>query len=130
MNAPVLPRWLLVAPVTLAFWFAAFGLVSMAAGPREGLALWPLEVLAGLAAGLAAFMLFGRVQSHAAGDPRPGTAERAVQRLAYRRGRELSVALVAQETFLDELTAAQTLQGMVRSGAAEALPDGRYRILR
>ncbi|HEX2863940.1 MAG TPA: hypothetical protein VHN99_05185 [Deinococcales bacterium] len=128
MNGPQAPRLLLAVPVTLAFWFAAFGLVSMLAGPREGLTLWPLEVLAGLAAGAGAYALFNRVQAGTAASPRHGTAERTVQRLAYRRGAVLSLDLVARETFLDDLSAAQTLQGMVRDGLAERLDDGTYRI--
>lgn len=112
----------------LGFGAGSHAVVSALGGLELGYRSWPLQAAAGLAAAVVAHTVFGRVrEARAAGGPRDDRARRAVQRLAYRRGPTLSVALVARETLLDDDAAGAVVHAMREDGLVDG-PDEAFRL--
>jgi hypothetical protein len=72
---------------------------------------------------------FSRLQSKQSSTPRADRGERAIWRLSYRRGRELSLEQIVSGTLLDEVAALSALRSLEAQGQAEQLEDGRWRLL-
>jgi hypothetical protein len=118
-----------VVPVALGFSYAAYLVAVAFGGLALGYRLWPLEYAVAAAVGYGVFLLAARVEEKHESGLRPDLAQRAIERLAYRRGNVVTVESVARETLLDEPGALHALERMVSAGAAERHGDGEYRIL-
>ena len=119
----------------IGFGYATLGVLSII-GSRVlgmttfGFRLWWLEVLVALLAGFAAFALFTRIESRQASSPRLDRGERAVLRLAYRSGMELSLEQITNGTLLDQSAALEVLKQLEARGAATDLGGGRWRLVK
>ncbi len=115
--------------VGLGFGYAAFGLVTVITNVIVGQQLWWLEWGFALIAAALVAVWFSRLQSRQLVAPRMDRGERAIWRLSYRRGRELSLEQITSGTLLDEVAALSALQSLEAQGQAERLEDGRWRLL-
>jgi hypothetical protein len=115
--------------VGLGFGYAAFGVVTILSNVIVGQRLWWLEWSFGLVVAALVAVLFSRAQARQVSTPRADRGERAIWRLSYRRGRELSLEQIVSETLLDEASALSALRSLEAQGQAMPLEDGRWRLL-
>jgi hypothetical protein len=115
--------------VGLGFGYAAFGLVTVISNVIVGQQLWWLEWGFALVVAALVTVWFSRLQSRQSSAPRADRGERAIWRLSYRRGRELSLEQIVNETLLDEVAALNALHGLESQGQAERLENGSWRLL-
>ena len=119
----------------IGFGYATLGILSIVGSRVLGMTtfgyrLWWLEVLVALAAGIGAFALFTRIQTQQSSSPRLDRGERAVLRLAYRNGRELTLEQITSRTLLDQSAALEVLKQLEARGAATDLGGGRWRLVK
>ena len=95
-----------------------------------GYRLWWLEVLVALAAGFGAYALFTRIETRQADRPRIDRGERAILRLAYRNGYELTLEQITSRTLLDQEAALEVLRQLEARGSADDLGGGRWRLVK
>ncbi len=119
--------WVLLSTaVGIGFGYATLGILSILGTKQLGWQLWWLEPSVGLAAGLICFMACQK-----AGDQPSQThdrGERAIWRLAYRRGWELSLEQILAETMLEESTARATLKDLEQKGQAVPTAPNTWRL--
>jgi hypothetical protein len=115
--------------VGLGFGYAAFGLVTVITNVIVGQQLWWLEWGFALIVAALVAVWFSKLQSRQSSTPRADRGERAIWRLSYRRGRELSLEQITSGTLLDEVAALSALQSLEAQGQAERLENGRWRLL-
>lgn len=120
---------LLAFLVALGCAYGLYGLVAVFGGVNLAYRLVPLEFIGAIVIGAVVYRLFQRVREGHSSGVRPDQAERAIERLAYRRRRPLTVQDVASDTLLDEPGALLALEAMVKAGSAERV-NGAYRIRR
>jgi hypothetical protein len=111
--------------------YACLGVLSMVGTNVLGFRLWWLEVLVALAAGVGTYAAFSGAERRQGSQPRGDRGTRAVWRLAFRKGFELSLEQIVAETLLDEGAALAALRELEASGQAQALPEtNRWRLIR
>jgi hypothetical protein len=121
----------MIVSVTLGigFGYATLGVLSIIGTVALGYRLWWLEVLMAVVFGTLTFLLFKRVFDRQSARPIANRGERAIWRLAYRRGLELSLEQIVSETLLDEGAALAALRDLEGKGQAVALPENRWRLV-
>jgi hypothetical protein len=126
MNIPALA---ISVCIGIGFGYATLGVLSIIGTNVLGFRLWWLEVLMALSFGTLAFGVFNRAFSRQSERPIPNRGERAIWRLAFRRGMELSFEQIVAETMLDEGAALQALRELEAKGQAQALEGNRWRLV-
>ena len=119
----------------IGFGYACLGVLSIIGSRVLGMTtfgyrLWWLEVLIALLAGFGAFALFRRIETRQTASPRIDRGERAILRLAYRSGAELTVEQITSGTLLDQSAALAVLRQLEARGAATDLGGGRWRLVK
>jgi hypothetical protein len=112
----------------IGFGYATLGVLSIIGSANLGFRLWWLEWLVGGAAGVGTYLIFSRLETRQTSQPRDDRGERAILRLAYRKGTELSLEEITRETLLDEGAALNALRELEGKGQAVALPGNRWRL--
>ncbi len=126
-----LPALAVSAALGVGCGYACLGVLSIVGTNVLGYRLWWLEVLVALAAGVGTYAAFTGTERRQAARPRGDRGTRAIWRLAFRKGFELSLEQIVAETLLDEGSALATLRELEASGQAQALPEGnRWRLIR
>jgi hypothetical protein len=123
-----LQAWFLAVCSGIGFGYATLGIIHITLGQVWGRRLWWLELLLVLGTTVVMLWLFGRTTTHQDQTPRADRGQRAILRLAYRRGKVLSVAEIVAETLLDEGSALATLHKMREGGQVEQLENGSWRV--
>lgn len=113
----------------IGFGYATLGVLSIIGSANLGYRLWWLEWLVGGAAGVGTYVIFSKLEARQTSQPRDDRGERAILRLAYRSGMELSLEEITRETLLDEGAALSALRELERKGQAVALPGNRWRLV-
>jgi hypothetical protein len=126
MNVPALA---ISVCIGIGFGYATLGVLSIVGTNTLGYRLWWLEVVMALIFGAVAFRLFHRAFSRQSDRPITNRGERAIWRLAYRRGFELSLEQIVAETLLDEGSALAALRELEAKGQATALEGNRWRLV-
>ncbi len=119
--------WIILSTaVGIGFGYATLGVLSLLGTTQLGWQLWWLEPSVGLGAGLVCFAICQK----AAGQPSQAhnRGERAIWRLAYRRGWELSLEQILAETMLEESAARSTLQNLEQKGQAVLTAPNKWRL--
>jgi hypothetical protein len=93
-----------------------------------GFAFWWLEPLVALGVGLACFWLCGQIANRQSAAPVLSRGERAIWRLSYRRGRDLSLQQIVAETLLEEGAAFEALHSLEAKGQAVQVEAGVWRL--
>ncbi len=119
----------------IGFGYACLGVLSIIGSRLLGMTtfgfrLWWLEVLVAVAAGFGAFLLFRRIETRQTDSPRSDRGERAILRLAYRNGNELTVEQITNATLLDQSAALEVLKQLEARGSAADLGGGRWRLVK
>lgn len=132
MNTPAL---IVALALGIGFGYATLGVLSIIGSKLLGTTtfgyrLWWLEVLVALAAGIGAFALFARIQTRQSNSPRADRGERAILRLAYRNGFELTLEQITSGTLLDQSAALEVLKQLEARGSATDLGGGRWRLVK
>ena len=112
----------------IGFGYATLGVLSIIGSANLGFRLWWLEWLVGGAAGFGTYLIFSKLEARQTMQPRDDRGERAILRLAYRKGMELSLEEITRETLLDEGAALSALRELEGQGQAVALPGNRWRL--
>ena len=118
----------------IGFGYACLGVLSIIGSKLLGMTtfgyrLWWLELLVALLAGFAAYALFTRIETRQSFNPRLDRGERAILRLAYRNGFELTVEQITSRTLLDHSAALEVLKQLEARGSAKDLGGGRWRLV-
>jgi hypothetical protein len=124
-----LPALVIAICIGIGFGYATLGVLSIIGTGILGYRLWWLEMLMALVFGSLSFVLFHRVFSRQSQRPVVNRGERAIWRLAYRRGFELSLEQIVNETLLDEGAALNALRELEANGQAVALEGNRWRLV-
>ena len=119
----------------IGFGYATLGILSIIGSRLLGMTtfgyrLWWLEVLVAVAAGFGAFLLFRRIETRQTDSPRIDRGERAILRLAYRNGFELTLEQITSATLLDQSAALEVLRQLEARGSAMDLGGGRWRLVK
>lgn len=119
----------------IGFGYASLGVLSIIGSRVLGITtfgyrLWWLEVLVAIAAGFGAFSLFTRIETRQSSSPRLDRGERAIVRLAYRNGFELTLEQITNDTLLDHSAALEVLRQLEARGSAADLGGGRWRLVK
>ena len=129
MNISRIPVFALAILFAIGCFYAAFGIVSIVAGAVVGYKLWWLELLvAGFCVWLG-IKVFGFLEARQIIKPRLESNERAIWRLAYRKGWNLKLVEIVDSTPLDEASALAALQSLVAKAQARLEPDGTWTLL-
>jgi hypothetical protein len=129
MNSSRLPALALAVLFAVGCFYAAFGTVSVLAGAKMGYQLWWLELLiAGVSVRLG-LQVFARVENRQQNNPRMDRGERAIWRLAYRKGWRLSLEDILTETMLNEQSALHALGSLEAKRQAKLESDGTWTLL-
>ncbi len=119
--------WLLVSSaVGIGFGYATLGTLSIIGSTRLGLTFWWLEPLIAIVVGILSFTLCQKVATQQQNQPITHRGERAIWRLAYRKGWEVTLEQILQETMLEESAALTALQELERKGQAKLLESNRW----
>ena len=119
--------WIVLSTtVGIGFGYATLGVLSVLGTTRLGWQLWWLEPSVGIGAGLVCLLLCQKAAGQSSQAHNRG--ERAIWRLAYRRGWELSLEQILAETMLEESTARATLQDLEQKGQAVPTAPNRWRL--
>jgi hypothetical protein len=129
MTKAPLQGWFLAICAGIGFGYATLGVIHITLGQVWGRRLWWLELLLVLGTTALVLWLFGRTTTQQDQAPRGDRGQRAILRLAYRRGNILSMPEIVAETLLDEGSALATLHHMREHGQAEQLNDGSWRVI-
>ena len=119
----------------IGFGYACLGVLSIIGSKLLGMTtfgyrLWWLELLVAVAAGFGAYALFTRIETRQSDTPRSDRGERAILRLAYRNGYELTVEQITSGTLLDQSAALEVLRQLEARGSAADLGGGRWRLVK
>lgn len=119
----------------IGFGYACLGILSIIGSRVLGMTtfgyrLWWLELLVAVAAGIGAYALFTRIETRQTDTPRSDRGERAILRLAYRNGYELTVDQITSRTLLDQSAALEVLKQLEARGSAADLGGGRWRLVK
>ncbi len=130
-----LPAFAVAVALGIGFGYATLGIVSIIGSKLLGMTtfgyrLWWLEVLVAVAAGFGAFALFRRIETRQSSSPRLDRGERAILRLAYRNGYELTLEQITNGTLLDQSAALEVLRQLEARGSAMDLGGGRWRLVK
>ncbi len=121
--------WLFLSgAVGIGFGYATLGVLSIIGTNKLGFALWWLEPLIAVAVGLICFWLCTKVATRQTNSPILSRGERAIWRLAYRRGWELSLEEILQNTMLEQSAALAALQKLEATGQAVQLEPNRWKL--
>jgi hypothetical protein len=129
MNSSRLPAVALAVLFAVGCFYAAFGTISVLAGVKVGYQLWWLELLIAAASVWLGLKLFSRVENRQNGNPRADRGERAIWRLAYRKGWKLSLEDILEGTMLNENSALNALRSLEAKQQAKLEPDGTWTLL-
>jgi hypothetical protein len=122
MNA----AWIaLSSAVGIGFGYATFGVLSLLG---LGWQLWWLEPSMAIIVGISCFMLCQNIASKQNQAPITNRGERAIWRLAYRKGWELSLEQILAETMLSESAAIAALQKLEHQGQAIMTKANTWRL--
>ena len=118
--------WIILSSaVGIGFGYATFGVLSLL---KLGWQLWWLEPLTALAVGLFCFMLCQNIATRQTLTPITTRGERAIWRLAYRKGWDLSLQQILTETLLSENAARTALHQLEQSGQAIQTSTDTWRL--
>jgi hypothetical protein len=124
-----LPALAVSAAFGIGFGYATLGVLSIIGTNVLGYQLWWLEVLIAVIAGLITFRIFRGIVERQSQAPRADSDRRAIWRLSYRKGAELTLEQIVRETMLEEGTALRALRELERDGQAECLGENRWRLV-
>lgn len=124
-----LPAFIVSLTLGIGFGYATLGVLSIIGTATLGYRLWWLEVVMALLFGALTFVLFQRIFERQSKRPITNRGERAIWRLAYRRGMEVTLEQIVAETLLDEGSALAALRELEGKGQAVALEGNRWRLL-
>jgi hypothetical protein len=120
--------WILVsAAVGIGFGYATYGLLSLFK-LGLGFVFWWLEPVVAVVAGVACFWWCEQIATHQSNTPVLSRGERAIWRLAYRRGQDLSLRQITEETLLEEGAALMALHSLEAKGQALQIGTNQWRI--
>lgn len=130
-----IPAIAVAVALGIGFGYATLGILSIIGSRVLGVTtfayrLWWLEVLVATAACIGAFALFRRIEIRQTDSPRVDRGERAVMRLAYRSGVELTLEQITSATLLDHAATLVVLKQLEARGAATDLGGGRWRLVK
>jgi hypothetical protein len=128
MNSSKLPALALAVLFAAGCFYAAFGTISVLAGAKLGYQLWWLELLIAAACVWLGLQVFSRVENRQSVNPRADRGERAIWRLAYRKGWKLSLEDILAGTMLDENSAMNALRSLEAKQQAKLEPDGTWKL--
>lgn len=121
--------WLtLSSAVGIGFGYATLGVLSMLGTNRLGWALWWLEPLVAVLVGLGCFAICQRIATKQHQAPIANRGERAIWRLAYRRGWDLTLEQIVAETMLEEGAALSALRQLEAKGQAVLTAPNRWQL--
>jgi hypothetical protein len=129
MNSSRLPAIALTVLFAVGCFYAAFGTISALAGVKVGFQLWWLEVLIAAACVWLGLQVFARVENRQSFNPRADRGERAIWRLAYRKGWKLRLDDILEGTMLDENSALSALKSLEAKQQAKLESDGTWTLL-
>jgi hypothetical protein len=109
--------------------YATLGVLSIIGTNVLGYRLWWLEVLIGVTVAVLTMRVFSSIFNRQTQAPRANSDERAIWRLAYRKGFELTLEQIVSDTMLEEGTALRALRELERDGQAEFLGENRWRLV-
>lgn len=122
-----IPWYFVSAAIGIGFGYATYGVLSLFK-LGLGFQFWWLEPLVAIAVGVFCFVLCGRIANRSQ-EPLLERGERAIWRLAYRRGWELSLGQIVSETLLEEDAALRALQTLEQKGQAVQIAPDRWRLM-
>jgi hypothetical protein len=126
MNTLRIPAIVLAVLFAVGCYYAAFGVVSVFAGTVIGFKLWWTELLIACSCFWWGLQLFARVENKQRIAPRADRGERAIWRLAYRKGWKLSLEDITRGTMLNEVSALAALKSLESKNQAKLEPDGTW----
>lgn len=126
MNLSRIPAFALAILFAVGCYYATFGVISILAGVVIGYKLWWLELVIACFCVWLGLQTFARVENRQQASPRSDRGERAIWRLAYRKGWKLSLEQITQGTMLDEASALQALKSLEEKQQATLEPDGTW----
>lgn len=129
MRNARLPAVALALLFAVGCYYAAFGVVSIAAGVLVGYQLWWLELSIALICLWFGLVIFARVEQRQHTIPRTDRGERAIWRLAYRKGWKLRLEDILEGTLLDETSALAALKALESKQQAKLETDGTWVLL-
>jgi hypothetical protein len=124
MNLSRIPAFSLAILFAVGCYYAAFGVISILAGVVVGYKLWWVELLISCVCVWFGLKTFARVENRQQISPRADRGERAIWRLAYRKGWMLSLEDITQGTMLNEVSALAALKSLESKNQAKLEPDG------
>jgi hypothetical protein len=120
--------WVLVsAALGIGFGYATYGVLSLFK-LGLGFVFWWLEPVVALLVGVACFLWCRQIASRQTNSPVLSRGERAIWRLAYRRGQDLSLTQITEETLLEESAALTALRSLEAQGQALQIGANQWRI--
>jgi hypothetical protein len=129
MNTSRLPVLALALLFAAGCYYAAFGAISLLAGALVGYRLWWLELLVAGFCAWFGIVIFGFLERRQLAKPALESNERAIWRLAYRKGWSLKLEEIVNSTLLDEASALEALQSLASKVQAKLEPDGSWTLL-
>jgi hypothetical protein len=111
--------------VGIGFGYATLGTLSLF---KLGWQLWWLEPLIAVAVGIGCFVLCHKIATGQNKTPIANRGERAIWRLAYRQGWELSLEQILAETMLEENAALTALHELENKGQAVLTAPNTWRL--
>jgi hypothetical protein len=113
----ILPWMMVSAAVGIGFGYATYGVLSLFK-LGLGVVFWWLEPAVAVVAGIGCFWICGQIANRQSSTPVLSRGERAIWRLSYRRGRELTLAQIVSETLLENKAALEALRSLEAQGQA------------
>ncbi len=129
MNSSKLPALALSVLFAVGCFYAAFGTISVLLGVKVGYQLWWFELLIAIFCVWFGLQIFSRVENRQQLNPRADRGERAIWRLAYRKGWKLSLEDILDGTMLDENSALNALKSLEAKQQAKLESDGTWTLL-
>jgi hypothetical protein len=123
----ILPWVLVSAAVGIGFGYATYGVLSLFK-LGLGVVFWWLEPLVAVVAGVGCFWVCGQIATRQSSTPVLSRGERAIWRLAYRRGHELNLQQIVSETLLEEKAALEALRSLEAQGQAVQVAEGVWKL--
>ncbi|MFN3265643.1 MAG: hypothetical protein ACK41E_02280 [Deinococcales bacterium] len=115
------------AVIGIGFGYATYGLLSLFK-LGLGFLFWWLEPVVAISVGVFCFGLCEKIATRSQA-PLLERGERAIWRLAYRRGWELSLGQIVAETLLEESAALRALGALEQKGQAIQIAPDRWRLV-
>ena len=126
MNLSRIPAFALAILFAVGCYYATFGVISILAGAAVGYKLWWVELLIALLCVWFGLQTFTRVENRQQIAPRADRGERAIWRLAYRKGWKLSLEDITRGTMLNEVSALAALKSLESKNQVKLEPDGTW----